>query len=334
MRLLSAPLSKSVFFLVMGLCLALSISSCSKREDRQTQPEAGDTAVAKFENITIWASDVRQEAVAQGEIGEGEPLDMTSDLFRRTLEDVIDRHLMAEEARAKGLDKSLLAQRRLIAAQDRILADILVENTVNRAIDDAKVKNLYDEQVKLSQKSEEIRARLIVLKTREEAESVLKALQGGAILEALAMERSIDQSTRFNGGDMGYFTTDMMPQAFKGVLSNASIGAIVGPVETDGGWAVLRVEDRRPEQILTLEESRPQIVRYLTFDQLRILLNKLRDKTKVQYLVKSSPGKGLGEDQAPASAPKEAFIDQSAEASAAASDGAAKKSASSSSKSR
>jgi len=272
--------------ILMGLVMALA--ACGEKRPEEVKPEPGDVAVAKVNNVTVWASDVRQEAVALGEIGEGEPLDLTSDLFRRTLEDVIDRRLMADEAKSKKLDASVLAQRRLKAAQDRILADMLVENAVNRAVDEKKVKELYDEQVRLAQKSEEINARLIVVKTREDALAALKELQGGAIFEALAMERSIDQSTRFNGGEMGYFTADIMPAAFKAPLSQAAVGALVGPVETDGGWAILRVEDRRPEKPLTLEESRPQIVRFLTFDQLRILLTKLRSNAKVGYLTDNS----------------------------------------------
>ena len=317
---------------VLLLCLAL-LSGCSKPKSNESPPEPGDIAVAKVDDMTIWASDVRQEAVAQGEIGEGEPLDITSDLFRRTLEDVIDRKLMSQEAQRKGLDKSLIAQRRLQAAHDRILADMLVENTVNRAISEDKVKELYDEQVRLSQKSEEIRARLIVLKTKEEADNVYKALQGGAIFEALAMERSIDQSTRFNGGDMGYFTTDMMPHAFKGALGNSGVGALVGPVESDGGWAILRIEDRRPEQPLTLEESRPQIVRFLTFDQLRGLLTKMREKAKVDYLIERKGG-AKSEDHEPASAPKAAFVPSSSATSSTSGSASSSSTSSTSSKSK
>jgi peptidyl-prolyl cis-trans isomerase C len=302
--------------LLVMMGLVMTLAACGEKRQEEVKPEPGDVAVAKVNNVTIWASDVRQEAVALGEIGEGEPLDMTSDLFRRTLEDVIDRRLMADEAKSKKLDASVLAQRRLKAAQDRILADMLVENAVNRAVDEKKVKELYEEQVRLAQKSEEINARLIVVKTRDDALAVLKDLQGGAIFEALAMERSIDQSTRFNGGEMGYFTADIMPAAFKAPLSQAAIGALVGPVETDGGWAILRVEDRRPEKPLTLEESRPQIVRFLTFDQLRILLTKLRTNAKVSYLTNNSgqapvPSEPIP-DIAPETAPK---LDDQASAS-------------------
>lgn len=300
--------------LLFGLLalLAVLMTGCNKTQMSDRPPEPGDVAVARVDGTTIWSSDVRNEAVAQGQIGAGEPLDMTSDLFARTLQEVIDEKLLARQAQAKGLDKSLTARRRLAAAQDRILGDMLVENTVDRDIDDKKVKAQYDEQVRLAKTSEEVRARLLLLKTRADADAALKQLQGGAVFEAMAMEHSIDQATRFNGGDMGYFTMDIMPQAYKTALANAQVGQLVGPVQTQDGWAILRVEDRRPEQLPTLEEERPVITRYLVYNQVAGLLKDLRNNAKVEMLVKNTAD---GPDQEPASAPKGAFDDSATAAS-------------------
>ena len=301
------------------LALSLSVAACNKTTvSNEAPPEAGDVAVARIDGETIWTSDVRAEAIAQGQIGPGEPLDVTSDLFSRTLEEVIDQRLLAKAAMAKGLEKSTTAQRRLRAAHDRILGDMLVETSIDRDIDDKAVKDHYDEQVKLSKQSEEIRTRLILLRTKAEADAALKQLQGGALFEAMAMEKSIDQGTRFNGGDMGYFTTDIMPQAYKGVLATAKTGDTVGPVQVDGGWALLRVEDRRPEQLPTLEEERPIIMRYLIYNQVAGMLNSLRKKARVELLVKPSQTSGSQEpDSAPASMEADDGSSDSASASSA-----------------
>lgn len=174
--------------------LTLTVAACDKPTLDERPPEPGDVAVARIDGHTVWASDVRYEAVQQGLIGEGEPFDIASPLFRRTLEEVIDQKLLARAALAKGLDRTDLAQRRIAAAKEDILGHMLLEQSVDAAIDDKKVKDLYDEQVKLAQKSEEIRARLILVKTQAEAESVVRQIQGGGLFEALAMERSIDRS--------------------------------------------------------------------------------------------------------------------------------------------
>lgn len=267
---------------------SLAVSACS-RGDHDRAPQAGDKAVAKVQDATIWASDVRREAVAQGLIGENEPLDATSELFRRVLDEVIDQKLLAREAERRRLDSSPLAQRRLEATRERILGDMLVENVVNGAVSEQAVQTLYNEQLRLAKTSEEIRVRLILTRTKAEADAVLGILRQGAAFEAVAAERSIDEATRFSGGDLGYSTLDAMPQSYAAALRDKPAGSIVGPFQTEGGWAVLRVEDRRKETPPTLEQARPQIVRYLTYDGVRRLLEQLRGKAKVDVLLPASP---------------------------------------------
>ncbi len=324
---------RTALLLPVMLVAGLGLASCNRVQENERPPEPGDIAVSRVDGHTIWSSDVRAEAVAQGQIGPGEPLDMTSDLFARTLEEVIDQRLLAKAATNKGLDRSITAQRRLAAARDRILGDMLVENSIDRNIDEKAVKAQYDEQVKLARTSEEIRARIILVKTRADGDAVLKQLQSGSLFEAMAMERSIDQATRFNGGDMGYVTTDIMPQSFKSVLLTAKTGDTVGPVQTEGGWAVLRVEDRRPEQLPTLEEERPVIMRYLIYNQVAGILKNLRDKSQVKYLVPKS-ALNDSENQEPAGASKGAeTAEMSASDAAAGPADSASSSASSSSSS-
>ena len=282
---------------------SLAVSACS-RGGRDHAPEAGDKAVAKVQDATIWASDVRREAVAQGLIGENEPLDATSELFRRVLDEVIDQKLLAREAERRRLDASPLAQRRLEATRERILGDMLVENVVNGAVSDQAVQTLYNEQLRLAKTSEEIRVRLILTRTKAEADAVLGILRQGAAFEAVASERSIDEATRFSGGDLGYSTLDVMPQSYAAALRDRPAGSVVGPFQTEGGWAVLRVEDRRKETPPTLEQARPQIVRYLTYDGVRRLLEQLRGKSKVDVLLPASPAASVPPTRAsPSSAP-------------------------------
>lgn len=290
--------------LVLGMAGLVLIAACTQQAGKDRPPEPGDVAVARVQGQTIWASDVKREAVAQGLIGEGEPLDTTSDLFHRVMEEVIDQKLLAREAQRRGLDKSLLAQRRLAAARERILGDMLVESAVDNAIDENDVRALYNEQLKLARTSEEIRARLILVKTKAEAEAVVSLLSNSASFEALAMERSTDPETRFKGGDLGYFTLDVMPRTYSAALANAPKGAVVGPFQTEGGWAVLKVEDRRPEAAPTLEEARPQILRFLTYDEVRQLLEKLRGQAKVEKLIRGDPLSVPGAPREPANAPR------------------------------
>lgn len=270
--------------LALGLCVVASLAVASCGDDPETaHPDAGDRVVARVEKHEIWASDVRREAVAQGLIGEGEPLDVSSELFRRVLDEVIDQTLLAREAERRGLADSPAAQRRLEAVRQRILGDMLVETVVNKAVSEAAVERLYAEQQRRARKSEEVRLRLILSETREQADAVIALIGQGTAFEALAAQRSVDEASRALGGDLGYATPDLLPATYAAAIADKPSGALVGPVENDGRWAVLRIEDRRAETPPTLEQARPVIVRYLTYEGVRQLLEQLRGKAKVEF---------------------------------------------------
>jgi peptidyl-prolyl cis-trans isomerase C len=288
----------------LAILLAAALGACGKVGPSENAPERGDVAAAKVDGKTVWVSDVKREAVAQGLIGEGEPLDTGSDVFRQMLDEVVDQKLLAAEAARRKLDKAPQAQRRLAAAHDRILGDMLVESTVADAVTENNIRGLYEEQQKNIKRSEEVRARQIVVPTLAEAEAVKKLLAGGAAFEAVAMEKSSDAATRFNGGDLGYFTFDIMPEAYGTALAGAKAGQVVGPFAVQGGYALVKVEDRRLEAAITLQAARPQIVRFLTYDRIRDLLEKLRAKAKVETLIK--PQEGAARPPPPADAPKAA----------------------------
>jgi peptidyl-prolyl cis-trans isomerase C len=288
--------------MALTAAVCLTLAGCGRDGDSERPPEAGDTAVAKVDGKTVWASDVKREATAQGLISQGEPLDMSSEMFRRVLDEVVDQKLLAAEAVNRKLDRDEPAQRRLAAARERVLGDLLVESVVEKAVSEKAIQELYQEQVKLSRQSEEFRTRHIVVGSEAEAREIRRALSGGASFEALAMERSTDPATRFNGGDMGYLTLDVMPESYQLALKEAAAGEVLGPFAIDGGFAVVKVEDRRREAPLTLEAARPQIVRFLTYDQVRDLLEKLRGKAKVETLLKPAP-EVPGAPKEPASAP-------------------------------
>ena len=283
---------------------AVAVTACAPAAD-PGKAQAGDMAVARIDGKPVWKSDVAREAVAQGLIGEGESLDVNSELFQRVLDEVVDQKLLAAEAIRRGLDKSPAAQRRLASARERILGDMVVEGAVNSAVNETAIGALYQEQVKLNRGGDEFRARQIVTPDQASAEAIRKQIGAGGSFDKLAAERSIDAETRSSGGDLGYFTPDVMPAAYGKVLSAAKPGQVLGPFQSDAGWVILKVEDRRKQAPPTLDASRPQIVRFLTYAQVGDLLKTLRGKGRVQLL--TGPA-SAGQTAAPSSSPAPATL--------------------------
>jgi peptidyl-prolyl cis-trans isomerase C len=318
--MLAPPIRKAHVRSARAVAAALglvAVAACARHDAPGRPPEPGDKAVAVVADQTIWASDVKRQAVERGLIGEGEPLDVSSQTFHEVLDEVIDQKLLANEAMRRRLENDPQVKRRLAAARERILGDALIEAETERAASDSAIRSLYDEQVRLSKQTDEVHAQQIVTANQADADAARKQVAGGAAFDAVAMQRSIDAATRFNGGDLGYVALDAMPQAYAAALANAKPGDLVGPFRTDAGWVVLKLDDRRPEKPLSMEEARPQIVRFLNFTEVRDMIEHLRQKTPPRLLI--GPAEDVpGAPHEPASAPPEPAASATPVAAAAA----------------
>lgn len=94
---------------------------------------------------------------------------------------------------------------------------------------------------------------------REKAEAIVLQLREGADFAALARSESQDPGSAESGGDLGFFTADMMVQAFADAAFALEPGATSGVVETEFGFHVIRVTDIRPATQKSFESVRPEI---------------------------------------------------------------------------
>ncbi|MGA2297146.1 MAG: peptidylprolyl isomerase, partial [FCB group bacterium] len=76
---------------------------------------------------------------------------------------------------------------------------------------------------------------------KTEAEKLLQRAKGGEDFAQLAMKYSEDKSSGQNGGDLGYFNKGQMIKEFEEAAFNAKVGSIVGPVETQYGYHIIKV---------------------------------------------------------------------------------------------
>jgi peptidyl-prolyl cis-trans isomerase C len=115
--------------------------------------------------------------------------------------------------------------------------------------------------------AEEVHARHILVATKEEADAVKAELTGGKTFEVLAMEKSTDPSAAQNGGDLGFFSRGMMVPQFEEVAFALEVGAISDPVQSQFGWHVIKLEEKRMSSPPPFEQLAPQL-------QQQVLLSK------------------------------------------------------------
>lgn len=278
-------------WLARGVLLAvLPLAACGDSEGVSEDPfgpaivRLGDAVAAEVDGTPIYVSDVRREGVAQSLIDRTDPLGPGSPLYDQLLDELIDQRLLALEAMRRGLDDTDESRRRVAAARERILGNILVETVVDSAVTEDAVRRMYEEQVDLVELGDEVRARHILVDTVEEAQAIIALLNDGGDFAQLALDRSKDQTTRLEGGDLGYFTPDMVTSAFARAAFDTPVGEVSDPFRSEYGWNVLKVEDRRADEPPTFEEMRPRIVRFMTFDEIQRLIDVLSSRADVRVI--------------------------------------------------
>lgn len=90
----------------------------------------------------------------------------------------------------------------------------------------------------------EVRLRRILVETAAEAEAALARLEAGEDFAALVAALSIDPEAQQTGGDMGYFAPGDAHPVLEPVFA-AEVGDIIGPVETEAGFSIVEVTERR-----------------------------------------------------------------------------------------
>jgi peptidyl-prolyl cis-trans isomerase C len=270
---------------LLVIVLSSVAASCGLGRSPEPQGEITDPVVAASVNgRPIYIEDVRTYAVQRGLLREGEDLDANSDAFYVALEEMIEVRLFANEAENRGIDRDADIRRRLQIARERVLATAIYEELARRASDARAVEKAYrDNAGKLGQ-GQEFRLRHIQFETRDAALAAKRRLDNGERFEALAFELSTDRDTAAEGGDLGFRSADNLPEPILQIAENTPSGQIGGPVRSDVGWHLLRVDDRRQRGVPSLETLRPQIVNWLLFQETQQLRERLEADARIERL--------------------------------------------------
>lgn len=253
---------------------------------------------ARVGDTVITVADVRREAASQRRGDAAQALHPAAPAFRQILGELIDQRLLALEAAERDLQADEEARRRLAAAEERILGNVLVETAISDAVSEEAVLRVYEEQAALAPRVTEVRARHILVGTREEADEVYRLLADGADFAQLAARVSRDPATRFEGGDLGYFTRQGILDAFADIAFSIAVGEVSQPFQSDYGWHVLVVTQVRRQPRATLDDKRAEIVRFLTLQGIDQLLAQTRESYPVTILVGAAPDGLRSNDEA------------------------------------
>jgi peptidyl-prolyl cis-trans isomerase C len=257
---------------------ALAQDAAAPAAPAAAAPVAPETVVATIGDQTITEADITfaTEDLRQ-ELQRVRPEERRAFLINV----LIDMKVMAKAAKAAGMADTDTFKRHLQYLEERELRQDYFSDKVATMVTEESLKAAYDQYVKDFKPVEEVHARHILVATEDEAKAVKAELDAGKPFEVLAMEKTTDPSGKQNGGDLGFFSKEMMVPEFADVAFTLEPGKISDPVQTQFGWHIIKVEEKRMSSPPPIEQVQQQLAQDLMFKAFNDIVGPLKKDAKL-----------------------------------------------------
>ena len=242
-------------------------------------PAAAPVRAASSGDITVPAEQL--DLILKERLAQGQP--DTPELRAVLRDELVNRELFMRAAKAKGLDRGSAMKTQMQVASDSILIRAYInEYLTANPVTDEILKREYD-TIKAGLGDKEYRARHILVEKKEDAEGLIKQLQGGAKFEDLAKANSKDPGSKDNGGDLDW----AVPSNFVKPFADAMVALQKGkytptPVQSPFGFHVIQLEDTREAKAPAFDEVKAQLSQRLQGQVIEKHLSELRVKAGVK----------------------------------------------------
>ncbi len=220
----------------------------------------------------------------KAEIARGNPNAKIDVPEEKLVDELISRELLKQEAIQQQLPKQPEVAARVRYTQRAVLSQADVQEYLKKhPITEEQLRAEYDKLVG-AMKQQEFKARHILVKTKEEAQSIIKKLDQGKDFAELAKKYSTGPSAA-SGGDLGWFVPQRMVPPFSEAVVALKNGEYTKePVQTRFGWHVILREDSREKSPPPFEQVKPQVENMLKRKLVQEHIKELREKADVKLL--------------------------------------------------
>jgi peptidyl-prolyl cis-trans isomerase C len=217
---------------------------------------AASNLVAEVEGRPITMGDVGDAIRALPPGLAGLPFET---LYPTVLEQLIQQQALVVHAQRLGVDEEPTIRRKVRSAGVQQLAEEYMRRELAANITEEALLNRYNRDIAGRPGEEEVKARVILTDTEQEAVAVIAELRGGADF-ALVARRTSKDTTAAGGGDLGFNPRERMSPEVGAVAFALPPGQVAPyPVRGTAGWFVVKVEERRQEPTPAFASVRDQL---------------------------------------------------------------------------
>lgn len=197
-------------------------------------------------------------------------------VFNGLVEQLVNQQLLADtlEDEPKRVGIALANEARSLRAGE------VVDALGNVEVTDEEIQAAYDARFEGVEPDGEFNASHILVETEEEALEVKAMLDDGADFAETAREKSTGPSGP-SGGELGWFGPGMMVAPFEEAVLELEVGEISGPVETQFGWHIIKLNETRMSELPSLDDLREELSQEIYQERLNALLAGLTEEADI-----------------------------------------------------
>ena len=199
-------------------------------------------------------------------------------------EELVNREVLAQAAKSRGLDKNPDVQQQMEMARQAVLIRALFEQESKaHPITDADLEKQYNE-FKGSMGQNEYKVSHILVDNEADAKAIIDQLKKNpGDFAKIAKEKSKDPGSKDNGGDLDWGPSARYVKPFADAVLSQPKGQISqAPVKSDFGYHVIRVDDVRPLKVPEFKDLKDQFKQRAQQQQIQKLVADLRSKAKIE----------------------------------------------------
>ena len=267
------------FAVAIAVAIFASAAAAQSKAEKADAPAKSSGSGLSVNGMAIPKAYV--EAMNRERELSGQPA--TPEITKAIKEELINREILVQAARKKGLEKNAAIAAQMDMARQAVLIRAYFDDFVKaNPVNDAALKTQYD-AISVQMGNKEYKARHVLVDSEDEAKTIIANLGRGESFEKLAKDKSKDTGSKDNGGDLDWGPAGRYVPEFGNALKALQKGETTKtPVKTQYGFHVIRLDDVRDLKVPTFEEAKDNLRQRAQQEQVANLVKSLRDRAKIE----------------------------------------------------
>ena len=267
-------MSRSLFLHFLLIVLLLPTFTLAKKDD---------PVIAKLDGKDIMVSDIQPELKHITKDNDVQFTDLPQELQAAILKSVLGKKILDEEIEKSKFSEREDIQEQLEYLKEEYIRREYIARKIKRQVSKRKIKQHYKKSNKKYKNVKEAAFMHILAKSQDDVSAVSEMLQ-----ECKKFEKTITKNKNFTVKTVGYTQKGKFSKKLDKAVFSLKKNEISKPFETEEGWNIVQLEDKRSVKVPTFKEKEKKITHEITKKAVDKYIAKLLKKHKLEIMLEKN----------------------------------------------